>query len=789
MEKFRQPSTSRSVAIALLLLTNAATAQGQTTDAQTTSEQADRDDPGLAEIVVTANRRAQNLQDVSIAIAAFTEERIADLDIESGIDIAKLTPGVFVSNAGAGQSLQYSIRGVTQADFSDIFEGPIAVYVDDTYIPFLQGQVFATFDLERVEVLKGPQGTLFGKNATGGLVHYIPKKPSQETDGFIDLQYGRFNSVRTEAALGGSLTETISARVSVLLDRNDAFVDNIYPFGHPVFFPAIPPEAPFGQDLGKQKTLIGRLQLLGQFGELRVRLSGTASGVNFGSSPYTSRAVTPVFNQFGQHVNTILNPPAVPSGLGAISPPSVFDTAADFARSDGNFSDAYDLSAHIEYDLGSMTLAAVSSYKKFKKSIALDIDGGPVNFTGAAVKNTADSFSQELRLTGEIGGAKISSGLFYISSEGIGKSGFLAASNSLLAGAFGPGLGASGLDLINTARFKNTDYSAYAQLDVPVGEKITFVIGGRVIRNEQEFDFISQGYQNVDDFKVDTGVVIIPNFQPPFSDKRHKTLWAARAVVEYRPSDNALLYAGYNRGVKSGAYNGKFPDFTPPLTPDEITYDAETLHAYEGGFKLTLLGRKVTLNGATYYYKYNNYQVFQLSNASGIVFNKDAETYGFEISTDFVLGDSIRGAFGYAYTHATIKDLATAPAVLNVAPAIFDDTRPAFSPRHQLSGNVVYTAPTVIFGGKIDFRLVGSYISDFFDNPRNFDAQRQKGYALFDAGVRWQSDTKWQLAFDVRNLFNKDFVETAFDTATICGCSQTHYGKPRWWTVSVRKDF
>lgn len=741
----------------------------------------------MAEIIVTANRREQSLQDVSIAIAAFPEERIADLDIESGLDIGKLTPGLFVSNGGGGQSLQFSIRGVTQADFSDIFEGPIAVYIDDTYIPFLQGQIFATFDLERVEVLKGPQGTLFGKNATGGLVHYIPKHPSQETEGFVRLQYGRFNSVRAEAALGGGLSDTISARASILFDRNDAFVDNIYPFGHPPFFPAIPPQAPFGQDLGKQETLIGRLQLRGEFGDLDVRISGTAGGVNLGSSPYSSRGVTPIFNQFGQHVNTVLNLPGVPSGLGAISPPSIFDTAADFARSDGNFSDVYDLSGHIEYDFGRMTLTAVSSYKKFKKDIGLDIDGGPVNFTGAALANVSDSFSQELRLTGELGTTKFSTGLFYISSEGDSLAGFLAPGNSLLAGAFGPVIGASGLDLINTVRFKNTDYSAFAQLDIPLFNQITFVVGGRIVRNEQEFDFKSEGYLNIDDFEIDTGTVILPNFQPPFSDKRHKTLWAARAVVEYRPTTDHLFYVGYNRGVKAGAYNGKFPDFTPPLTPDEIIYGSETLQSYEGGFKLTLFDRALNLNGAAFYYDYQDYQVFQLSNGSGIVFNKDAETYGFEASADFLLGRLLRGAFSYAYTHATINDVAVAPAVPNVAPTVFRDTQPAFSPRHQISGNLLYTLPSEVLGGDASFRLVGRYISNFFDNPRNYDASRQQGYELFDAGVRWQSDDGWEVAFDVRNVFNKKYVETAFDTATICGCSQIHYGKPRWWAVSLGK--
>ncbi len=154
-----------------------------------------------ADIVVTANRRSQNLQDVAMSVSALGTEELVRLNVQSGADIVRVTPGVFLSSSAAGQSQQYSIRGVTQNDFNDIFEGPIAVYYDDTYVPSLQGQVFGTFDLERVEVLKGPQGTLFGKNATGGLIHFIPRRPTKEVEGFGEISYGRFNSIRAEGAV------------------------------------------------------------------------------------------------------------------------------------------------------------------------------------------------------------------------------------------------------------------------------------------------------------------------------------------------------------------------------------------------------------------------------------------------------------------------------------------------------------------------------------------------------------------------------------------------------------
>jgi iron complex outermembrane receptor protein len=154
---------ARAIVVTLTPFTVGALAQAQTI---------------LEEVVVSAQKREQNIQDVGIAIAAFTGDQLKAMGIESSYDIATFTPGVHISGAMAGQNSQFTIRGVTQSDFNDIVEAPNAVYLDEGYIPIANAQTFGLFDIERVEVLKGPQGTLFGRNATGGLVHYISRKPN-----------------------------------------------------------------------------------------------------------------------------------------------------------------------------------------------------------------------------------------------------------------------------------------------------------------------------------------------------------------------------------------------------------------------------------------------------------------------------------------------------------------------------------------------------------------------------------------------------------------------------------
>ena len=191
-------SAAVSFAAALAFLPAAAQAQEGPAPAEKAAPNADAN---AGDIIVTAQHRSERLQDVGISITALGGQQLARLGVTSSMDIGRITPGVHVSGNFGGQTAQYTIRGVTQNDFSDVLEGPVAVYFDDGYIGSLSGQIFGTFDLERVEILKGPQGTLFGRNATGGLVHFIPRKPTDHLSINANATYGRFNRPALKPAL------------------------------------------------------------------------------------------------------------------------------------------------------------------------------------------------------------------------------------------------------------------------------------------------------------------------------------------------------------------------------------------------------------------------------------------------------------------------------------------------------------------------------------------------------------------------------------------------------------
>ena len=192
----------------------------------------------LDEIIVTAQKREQSLQDVGISITSMTGQQMQALGVVDSFDIASFTPGVSLGGSQAGKNTQFTIRGVTQTDFNDVVEAPTAVYLDDGYIAVAQGQTFAVFDIARVEILKGPQGTLFGRNATGGLIHYISNKPSLEgPEGYVDVKLGRFdtpahaNDRQVQAAASTPLSDTVAVRAAINYNDQDAYLKNLYPYG------------------------------------------------------------------------------------------------------------------------------------------------------------------------------------------------------------------------------------------------------------------------------------------------------------------------------------------------------------------------------------------------------------------------------------------------------------------------------------------------------------------------------------------------------------------------------
>ncbi|MFM2372918.1 MAG: hypothetical protein RIS85_2640, partial [Pseudomonadota bacterium] len=380
--------------------------------------------PSDEAIVVTANRRAQNIQDVGAVVAQFSGDALLARGATDSTDIAQLIPGVYVSGAYGGQSQQYTIRGVTQSDFLDTIENPVAFYIDDVYITSAQGQTMSFMDIERVEVLKGPQGTLFGRNATGGLVHNVIAKPKLgEVEGYGSFTYARFNEVNAQGAVNVPMGEKAALRVSGLYTRVDNFWKNAYPAGAAGSNPILSFDGPLGntqgvllsprgQNLGGSETYAVRGQLLLEPTEnLTIRLTGSYSKSRLSTSPYTQEATIAIIDSAGRVVGSERvgpNETRIAIGPGGVNVPEFTALAngvfvrpvaggnyfgykpldpqsltlsEDFALSDHGHTSAQVYAGHLTYDFGGVELHSVTSYQKYAKETYLG-DGSPVNVLG-----------------------------------------------------------------------------------------------------------------------------------------------------------------------------------------------------------------------------------------------------------------------------------------------------------------------------------------------------------------------------------------------------------------------
>jgi len=780
--------TAASALSIFILMPVAAQAEDDTAKAEKAAPKNQEDG---AEIVVTAQHRSERLQDVGISISALSGPQLTRLGVTSSMDIGRITPGVHVSGNFGGQTAQYTIRGVTQNDFSDVLEGPVAVYFDDGYIGSLSGQIFGTFDLERVEILKGPQGTLFGRNATGGLVHFIPRKPTDRLSINANATYGRFNQTRLELGVGGPLGAGLSARATVLFNRQDPIFKNVYPAGTtPSTVPSTPPSR-CCEDTWNDNTLGGRLQLQYKTGAWKFRVQGSALRSIISTSPYKSYPSAPVFNSAGQLIDTVRLPDTAPV-FGAIQQPRDNNLISQtLALKDRNRLETYDASFHIDGSIGSVEVAAITDWKELKKSFFTPTELVPVNFLAVASDANTKQFSQELRLSGNSGHLHWSAGAYYLNINAYDVSGFIVPPGS----AF-PGTPPAGMDLINFQRLKTQSTSIFTQIDWHFAPKLTLVAGGRIIFERQNYFYRTALILPPSDpyYIGTTELAALPVSQTangtlvtaPYLNSRHNTLWAGKLQLEYRPNSQTLVYFGVNRGVKGGAYNAKYFDGSPPLVDSQIPYKPETLTSYEGGLKTTLLDGAFVANLAAFYYDYKNYQAFLFVNSSGLVQNNPATNYGIEGSLLIKPTQRLSVNLGGSVFRPKVKGVVTAPATAT-APALIRDTEPAFAPREQFSAMINWIPP--IASDAISLSANANYTGRFFNNLRNFTSEVTRGYVLTSASAEWKFGSRFTVAAALDNIFDKRVDMIGFDLTTFCGCSHESYNRPRTWRISLRYEY
>ncbi len=761
----------------------------------------------LEEIVVTAQKRDQSMQDVGIAVTAFTGEQLDQLGWASAEKVTAMSPGVTTIQPNGPSAFFTNIRGVAQNDFSgDHQESPVAIYLDEAYISAASGAGFQLFDFERVEILRGPQGTLFGRNATGGLVHYITRKPSQETDGYIDLTFGDYNQRKIEGAIGGGISDTVAGRLSFVINEHDGVFDNR-----------------IGKDLNDGDDWAVRGQLLFDIGERTewlVSVRAAEQDVKIAPFSHRSARLNPVTG-----LGEAFNGPDLTAEGDSRNAVGFQDTAHDLFKGSINVIgfnkiETSGITSNLKIGIGdNMELVAITDFSNLEKDYIEDSDAGPGDFFAFALRSDIDQFSQEIRLTGTTDNMTWVVGGYYLDIDGEFFNG--GAASNFFAAAF-PGFGLDDpsletLGLNNPFETETTSYAVFGQVEYDISESVRITAGVRWSREEKEMDFrqFFSLFSAPDTFNVvvEDGLGLggaIWTFNPntvsnapggpafgfplitgnPNDAEIDEDLIAAKLSLEWTPTDDLLWYVSYNRGIKAGGFNAPIDatDFYAGLrAPSEMKFDEEILNAYETGFKWTFADGLARLNGAAYYYDYQDYQAFALDSLTTVVFNTDAESIGLELELQASPMDGLDIMLGVAVIDNNVEDAFTRPDGRDI------DRDAVLTPDLNFNGMVRYEWPMA--GGYLAAQFDFNYMGDHFFQLKNSPVGEEDAYMISNASLTYTTESRrWSITAYVNNLTDEDHRLMVFDLAADpatggWGMYENFAGPPRWWGISARYEF
>ena len=757
------------------------------------------DDTANGAIIVTAQFRAQNVQDTPIAITAVDGKTLEARSQTSITDLGEFAPNVKVAPATGlqGNSVAAFIRGIGQSDASFALEPGVGVYIDDIYYGTTFGAVMDLTDLDRVEVLRGPQGTLSGKNSVGGAIKLYSKKPDADGGGFIEGSYGSFNRIDLRGSADFAITDDLFARVSGVSKTADGYMTRLdYGCVHPES--GIPETGAANKNCklgteGGQDLQALRLALrYAPAGPLEINLRGDVS------RDHSQVVATKLLYADNPSVRSYVagDPTAgVPFDSRFITAPHSYTTYADYAAG-GNFTttfgiptqvapggfsteprstaNSYGGSGTIDYDLGpNLKFTSITGYRHVKGTSGIDVDGSPLEILLQQFTYRHEQFTEEARLSGQFGDGLVDAtvgGFYYDASDRI------YGRNSIPTLLF---------DFYQDDHVSNRSLSAFAHAEVHVTDKLNLIGGLRYTNDKKTYAF---GRLNLDGTEP-SPVFFAPNFLVAGLDGLTGTYKGDhvdyRAGINYDVTDDVMAYAQVSTGYKGGGINPR------PSAPDQVVnFGPEKLTTYEGGLKTQLFDRRVRLNGAVFLTDYSDIQLVRYQCPESVVIScsvpsnaGDARIFGFELEGQLepVRHLQIDGSLGYLdFDYKRITNPATLVTKDMIAP---------FISKWQASAGIQYAAE-LPGGATLTPRVDWSYRSSYFYNSINNPWNRIQGNNLVNVRLTFDSaDKDWQLSASVTNLFDKFYYTGNAENIGSFGVVTGNPAPPREWLVTLRRNF
>jgi iron complex outermembrane receptor protein len=795
-------------------------------------------------VIVTAEFREADVQDTPIAITAVNSAMLEARSQTNIFEVAAQAPNVTLRPSGAsvGPAMTAFIRGIGQTDFNFALEPGVGVYIDDVYYPTLTGSLVDLLDLDRVEVLRGPQGTLAGKNSIGGAIKMYSQQPTGDGDGSVQLTYGSYNRVDLRGSADFTLVEDrLFARVAGVSKHMDGFVDR-YDYGCAVPSSNVPTfqvsrvsDCKVGTQGGQSYTA-GRILLAWEpSDDFRATFAADITnddsdpiasvliGVNeaitvlggagpTANGPFNGGAATPLYpNTFGPfngtyiigqdgnqvHLTNAFVPygqfrlPTTPFNDGYVSFATYMDPWQTVPSTHQRYSpsairpqttlDHYGFSATFDWNFGEdMSLKWINAYREYDSSFSQDEDGTPINSQFLLQHLKHDQWSTELRLSGGGDRFDYTTGIFWFEQDGT-----LEANVNLFYVQFNFIHGPDPTPSFNHAAFAHASWN--------ISESFRLSAGVRYSEDEKTYTH----FRRNPDGTLPAGPCIGPphNIANPsncaliglfnqgatFADERVD--WRVAIDWSLGENDDSLIYASTSTGYKGGGVNPR-----PFVLAQLLPFNNEELTSYEIGWKSTFADGNARFNTAVFYNDYTD--IIMTLNPCPLVspgpcalpVNAGSATVpGIELELEWHVGD--RWLFDASASYLDFEfDETIAPITLDMVPP--------YTPETKWSVGIQYNVP-LGDGGDFGIRLDTSYQSEIFVLPVNSWTNRIEGYQLSNLRLMWgSSDGLWDAAFEITNLTDEYYFQTLFDQyfsggGTLAG----QPGMPRMYGVMLRRSF
>jgi len=732
----------------------------------------------LEEIVVTAQKRQESLQDTPIAITAFTSTGLADKGVQDISEIAQLAPSLVFDTAspigGASSAAAVFIRGIGNTDFSLTTEPGVGTYVDGVYVSRSIGGVLDVLDVERIEILRGPQGTLFGRNTIGGALSISSRKPAHEKEGSIGLTVGDDGRLNVRGSIDLPLSDNVRTSFAVSKKQRDGFVTR--PLG--------------GKDLGDEDRLALRGTVVYQPNDSwDFQLSADYAEIGETSSPSVGVGFSDGVGVIGYAENLGL---PVADVITDLTQKYAVDIGDD--RSFGQYpafsdTEVWGVSFVANYHFDNHDVKYTGSYRDTESRFSADADNSPFQITEILNPDYQhEQVSHEFQFTGNLLDDRLeyAAGLYYFVEEGIDS---VRVPVSLPGSVFGPLVNPDNTTFIsNFAAVDNDSTAAYLQVTYALNETFSLTGGVRRTEDSKEYGYAqflgaSQLSTTKDYFPRETPAgIFLPLVgsgigldQEEFNDTSFK--FGADATLE----DGTLLYYSYTEGFKSGGYVLRY---VVPV-PEPLSFDPETLKSHELGMKWQSSDNRFRINGAVYSSTYDNVQVTLFDAGGGPVTANAgaADIQGLELELTALLSENIKLELGYGYTDAEYTSLNAVPG-LSLAVGL--DSKLVNTPENTLSLGLEYL--TELADKMLVLRVDYSYTDEIYNDSQNSEFLFQDAVNIANVSAKLELTESSELVAWVENVSDERYIVTGNSNFGL-GFHSAIVSRPREYGVTFRHRF